>query len=150
MSLQRWAVKPFLNQAYRWDFPDIIKFCVAAHTISEKAIWFRHPDYNHDRAQKLISSSMSRHLSTRNVSSKSMHAFLGNLAYRQTERQTDKRTRAKTYTSSLTASPPPAGYIRRLQIFLTPHYGNIRRPAYCLHSSLALVPLIFYVQRIQT
>ena len=40
------------------------------YTISEKAIWFRHPDYNPDRAQKLISSSMSRRLSTRNISSK--------------------------------------------------------------------------------
>lgn len=56
----------------------------------------------------------------------------------------------KQITILLTASPPPAGYIRRLQIFLTPHYGNIQRPAYCLHSSLALVPVIFYVQRIQT
>ena len=79
-----------------WDFSDVIKFRVAAHTISEKAIRFWHPDYNPDRAQKLISSSMSRHLSTRNVSSKSMQAFLSNLAHRQT----DKRTRAKTYTSS--------------------------------------------------
>ena len=42
-------------------FPDVIKFCVAAHTISEKAIRFRHSDYNPDRAQKLISSSMSQH-----------------------------------------------------------------------------------------
>ena len=39
---------------------------------------------------------MSRHLSTRNISSKSMHAILSNLANRQTDRQ----TRAKTYTSS--------------------------------------------------
>jgi len=39
---------------------------------------------NPDRAQKLISSSMSRHLSTRNISSKSIHAFLSNLAHRQT------------------------------------------------------------------
>ena len=39
---------------------------------------------------------MSRHLSTRNISSKSMHAFLSNLANRQTDRQ----TRAKTFTSS--------------------------------------------------
>jgi len=46
--------------------------------------------YDPDRAQNLISSSMSRHLSTRNMSSKSMHAFLSNLAHRQT----DKRTRA--------------------------------------------------------
>jgi len=50
-----------------WDFPDVIKFRVAAHTLSEKAIRFRHPDYNPDRVQKLISSSMSRHLSTRNI-----------------------------------------------------------------------------------
>jgi len=48
---------------------------------------FRHPDYNSDRAQKLISSSMSRHLSTGNISSKSMHAFLSNLANRQTDRR---------------------------------------------------------------
>jgi len=61
----------------------------SVYTISEKAIRFRHPDYNPDRAQKLISSSMSRHLSTRNILSKSMHAFLSN-------RQTDKQTRAKT------------------------------------------------------
>ena len=39
---------------------------------------------------------MSRHLSTRNISSKSMHAFLSNLA----NRQTDTQTRAKTFTSS--------------------------------------------------
>ena len=56
--------------------------------ISEKAIRFRHPDYDPDRAQKLISSSMSRHLSTRNISSKSMHAFLGNLA--KSDRQTNE------------------------------------------------------------
>ena len=73
-----------------WNFPkrsmnflDIIKFRIAAHTISEKAIRFQHPDYNPDRVQKLISSSMSRHLSTRNISAKSMHAFLSNLANRQ-------------------------------------------------------------------
>jgi len=68
----------------------------SAYTISEKAIRFRHPDYNSDRAQKLISSSMSFHLWTRNISSKSMHAFLSNLA----NRQTNKRTRAKTCISS--------------------------------------------------
>ena len=67
-----------------WDFSDVIKFRVAAHTISEKAIRFRHPDYNPDRAEKLISSSMSRHLSTRNILSKFMHAFLSDLANRQT------------------------------------------------------------------
>jgi len=88
-------LKPQLAAAantYMSDFPDV-KFRI---TISEKAILFRHPDYNLDQAQKLISSSMSRHLSTRNISSKSMHAFLSNLA----DRQTDRQTRAKTFTSS--------------------------------------------------
>jgi len=70
-----------------------------------KGIRFRHPDYDLDRAQKLTSSSMSRHLLTRNISSKSMHAFLSNLAHRQTDKQTDRRTntgmRAKTYISSV-------------------------------------------------
>jgi len=64
----------------------------SAYTILEKAIRFWHPDYNPHRAQKLISSSMSRHMTTRNILSKSMNAFLSNLA----NRQTDKRTRAKT------------------------------------------------------
>ena len=67
-----------------WDFLDVIKFRVAVHTLSENAIRFRHANYDPDRAQKLISSSMSRHLSTRKMSSKSMHAFLSNLANRQT------------------------------------------------------------------
>jgi len=62
----------------------------SAYTISEKAIRFRHLDYNPDRARKLISSSMSRHLSTRDISSKSMHAFLSNLANKQTDRQTNE------------------------------------------------------------
>ena len=51
----------------------------SAYTISEKAVQFRHPDYDPDGAQKLTSSSMSRHLSTRNISSKSMNAFLSAL-----------------------------------------------------------------------
>jgi len=63
-----------------------------AYTIAEKAIRFRHPEYNPDRAQKLISSSMSQRLSTRNISSKSMNAFLSNLANRQTDRQTNAFT----------------------------------------------------------
>ena len=61
-------------------FPDVINYTVVVHTLWEKGIRFRHPDYDPDRAQKLISSSMSQHLSTRNTSSKSMHAFLSNLA----------------------------------------------------------------------
>jgi len=43
-------------------------------------------DYDPDRAQKLISSSMSGDLSTRKISSKSMYAFFSNLANRQTEK----------------------------------------------------------------
>ena len=46
---------------------------------------------------KLISSSMSRHLSTGNISAKSIHAFLSNLANRQTDRQTP----AVSFTSSV-------------------------------------------------
>jgi len=69
-----------------------------AYTIAEKTIGFRHPDYNPDMAQKLISSFMSRHLSTRNISPKCMHAFLNNLANRQTDRQTDKRGQTRLPT----------------------------------------------------
>ena len=76
----------------------------SAYTISEKAIRFRHPDYNPDRAQKLINSSMSRHLSTRNISSKSMHGFLSNLANRQTDRKTIKHGQKHV-------SPPLSGVI---------------------------------------
>jgi len=65
-----------------------------AYTISEEGIRFLNPDYDQDRAQKLISSSMSRYLSTRNISSKSMHAFLSDLAHRQTDRQTNELGRA--------------------------------------------------------
>ena len=96
LAVNKTILKPRLASLKRrapntctWDFPDVIKFRVAAHTISEKAIWFRHPDYNSDRAQKLISLSVSRHLSTRNILSKSMHEFLSNLANRQTDRQTN-------------------------------------------------------------
>jgi len=85
LKVNKTTVKPRVAGA---DFPDVIKFCVAVHTISEKAIRFRHPDYDMDPAQKLISLSMSQHLSTRNISSKFMHAFLSNLA-RQTDRQTN-------------------------------------------------------------
>jgi len=47
---------------------------------------FQHPDYDPDRAQKLTSSSMSRHLSTRKISSKYMRAFFVILL---TDRQTN-------------------------------------------------------------
>jgi len=95
-----------------WDFPDVIKFRVAVHTLWEKAIRFRHPDYDPDRAQKLINSSMSRHLSIRSISSKSMHAFLSNLANRQTDRQTDKRTRARERKHI----PPPLSEINKIKM----------------------------------
>ena len=75
-----------------WDFPRGKIPHTSAYTISEKAIRFQHLDYNPDRAQTLISSSMSQHLSTRHISPKSMHVFLSNLANRQTDRQTDRQT----------------------------------------------------------
>jgi len=89
--------------SYTLDFPDVIKFRIAAHTILETAIRFRHPDYNRYRAEKLISSSMSRHLLTRNISSKSMHAYLSNLAI-QTDK-TDKRGQ--------THLPPPLSEVNK-------------------------------------
>jgi len=55
------------------------------------SIQFLNPDYDPHRTQKLISSSMSRHLSTRNILSNSMHTFLSNLAHRQIDRQTNER-----------------------------------------------------------
>ena len=63
---------------------------------------FRHPDYDPDQALKLTSSSMSRHLSTHNISSNLCKRFWVIL---HTDRQTDKQTnitgvQAKTYTSS--------------------------------------------------
>jgi len=84
-----------------------------AITIAEKAIQFRHPDYNPDRDQKLISSSTSRHLSTRNISSKSMHAFLSNLVNGQTDRQTDRQTNA--FTSSFVRGKKAADTIQQFQ-----------------------------------
>ena len=72
------------------------------YTTAEKAIRFQHLDYNPGRAQKLISSSMSRHLSTRNISSKSMHAFLVILL---TVRQTDERGQ--------THLPPPLSEVNK-------------------------------------
>ena len=100
LAVNKTILNPQAPNTYAWDFPDVIKFRIAAHTIWEKAIRFRHPDYYPDWAQKLINSSMSRNLSTRNISSKSMHAFLSNLANRQTDRQTDRRTQANAFTSS--------------------------------------------------
>ena len=78
--------------------------------IADKAIRFRHLDYNNpDRAQQLISSSMSRHLSTYNISSKSMHAFSSKLNL-ATNRQTDKRDQ--------THLPPPLSEVKLSEIML--------------------------------
>ena len=79
------------NQPWQYAcgiFPDIIKFRIAAHTISEKAIRFQHPDYNRIGFKSNSVRPMSWHLSTRNTSSKSMYTLLSNLA--QTDRQTNK------------------------------------------------------------
>ena len=93
-----------------WNFPDVIKFhCCSAYAMGE-GIRFRHPDYDADRAQKFISSSMSRHLSTRNISSKSTLAFLSNLAHRQTNRQTNERGRAGGRKHII---PPPLSEVNK-------------------------------------
>ena len=81
------CVAPATRIQYGFSRRNKIPRC-SAYTLWEKAIRYRHTDYDPDRPQKLISSSMSRHLSTRSISSKSMHAFLSNLAHRQTDKQT--------------------------------------------------------------
>ena len=55
---------------------------------------------------------MSRHLSTCNISSKSMHAFLSNLANRQTDRQTNERVQ--------THLPPPLSEVNNYSMCHTP------------------------------
>ena len=98
------TLKPCLAKpiCIRRIFPGV-EFCVA-YKMSEKAIRFRHLDYDPDQAQKLISPSTSRHLSTRNISSKSMHTFLSNLANRQTDRKTDRQTDRQTWAIAFTSS----------------------------------------------
>ena len=71
----------------RWSCASNILFLSARSPI----LSYNYRDYIPDRAQKLISSSMSRYLSTRNISPKSMHAFLTNLDNRQTDRRTNER-----------------------------------------------------------
>jgi len=107
------------------------KFRVAVHTLCEKAIRFRRPDYDPDRARKLISSSMSRHLSTRKMSSKSMDAFLSNLANRQDKQsgqshlppplsEVNKCKLAALTYDSVRAYSPMATYIAAVTIRCTP------------------------------
>jgi len=59
-----------------------------AYTIAEKAIRFRHSDYNPDRAQKLNSLSMSTVQTSVNTQHyiQIHHAFLSYLANRQTDK----------------------------------------------------------------
>jgi len=101
-SVNKTILKPRVAAAagrantYMWDFSDVNSAYQRLYDIGESSPVPRHPNYYPDRAQKLIGSSMSRHLSTRNVSSKSMHAFLSNLANRQTDRQTDRHTDRQT------------------------------------------------------
>jgi len=76
LAVNKTILKPRLTAAMGGFSQHNKILCCSAYTISKKAIRFRHPDYNQDRTQKLISSSMSQHMSTRNISSKSMHSFL--------------------------------------------------------------------------
>ena len=60
-----------------------------AYTIAEKAIRFRHPGYNPDRAQLITQHFIQIHA-----------RVFSNLANRQSDRQTDRQTRANAFTSS--------------------------------------------------
>ena len=95
-SVNKTILKPRLALAARrqWDFPGKIAIryrrnqsCSGIRTMIRIGL----------KSQGLISSSMSRHLSTGNISSKSVHAFLSNIANRQTNKQTNT---GKTCTSS--------------------------------------------------
>jgi len=80
----------------RGIFPDVIKFHVAVHTLWEKVIRFPHPDYNPDRAQKLISSSCPyTSVDTQHFIQIDARVFLVILhTDRQTDRQKNERGRA--------------------------------------------------------
>ena len=75
-------------------------------------------EYDKDQAPMLTSSSMSRHLSTRKISSKSIQPFLSNLANSQTDRQTDRQTRSNAFTSSFVGGKQrtPIKWIRPVQL----------------------------------
>jgi len=102
------------------------------NTLWEKAIRFRHPDYDPDRAQKLISSSMSRHLSTHNISSKFINAFLSNLAHRQTDRQTNA-ARGRKHV------PPPLSDVKKTDVYWSPRqFSDLWRRNICGITSCTL------------
>jgi len=98
--------KQYLSAVHPWPWVTCL-FDRLRQIFNFQIFRFRHPDYDPDRAQKLISSSMSRLLSTRKISSKSTHAFLGNLANRHTDRQTDKH-RGQSHI------PPPLSEVIRV------------------------------------
>ena len=85
---------------YKCDFPDVIKFRVAAHTILEKAIRFRHSDYISGSGSKVNQFvHVPTSVDTRHFIQ--IHArLLSNLAHRQT-RQTKMIAGKNTSATSL-------------------------------------------------
>ena len=111
-----------LRHAPKTDFPDVIKFRVAVHTLWEQAIRF----YDPDRAQKLISSSVWRHLSTCNISS--MHVFLSILAHRYTARHYSVGA-LQIQVPRQKHIPPPLSEVNEKQwiilMVVTKHFGHV-------------------------
>jgi len=86
------------------------------------------------RAQKLISSSktsMSRHLLTCNISSKSMHTFLSIL---HTDRQTDRQTNELGRAGKNIYQPPPLLEVNK-------DYDDDEHSTFAPGSTLSLLPL---------
>jgi len=117
-SVNKTILKPLIAAAARWQYV-YVGFSwrkiphSTAYTVSEKAIRFQHPDYNPDRTQKLISSSMSWHLSTRNISSKSTCAFLSYLANRhRSDTFTFKCQQGSTHELWQTQLSPPLSEVK--------------------------------------
>ena len=106
--MNKTTLKPRLAAAagrantYTWDFPDV-KCRVLALIRYRRKQSGSGIDYNPGRAQKLISSSMSQHLLTCNVS---MHALLSNLDNRQTDKHLQKHL------------PPPLSEVKLIRSFL--------------------------------
>ena len=91
----------------------------SAYTISDKAIRFRHPDYNPDRAQKLISSSISRHLSSRHPNPCTRFwVGLILLTNRQTNKQTNEHRQKHV--------PPPLSEVINSSVAQQQHPFTVR------------------------
>ena len=92
-----------------------VKFCSLydigeSNPVPASGLWW-------DRAQKFISSSMSRHLSTCNVSSKSMHSFSSNLTDRQTNEHGQKHVPpplSEVTSDTRDSKPRPTAHCRVL------------------------------------